>query len=83
MPDKLVDGKSAFCHVMAWCRQAPSYYLNQRWLLTESTLAYGVYVIDIALHFFVRRCLSLAVFEYTYSMDLPAFVTFSIYERSV
>ena len=31
MPQDLTDEKSTLVQVMAWCRQAPSHYLNQCW----------------------------------------------------
>ena len=31
MPEDLADGKLSLVHVMTWCRQATSYYLNQNW----------------------------------------------------
>ena len=31
MPQDLTDDKSTLVHVMAWCRQATSHYLNQCW----------------------------------------------------
>ena len=39
MPQDLTDDKSTLVQVMAWCRQAPSHYLNQCWL--SSLLPYS------------------------------------------
>ena len=40
MPQDLTDDKSTLVQVLAWCRQATSYYLNQCWL--SSVSPYGV-----------------------------------------
>ena len=40
MPQDLTDDKSTLVRVMAWCLQAPSYYLSQCWL--SSLSPYGV-----------------------------------------
>ena len=40
MPQDLTDDKSTMVQVMAWCRQATSHYLNQRW--PRSPTPYGV-----------------------------------------
>ena len=40
MPQDLTDDKSTLVQVMAWCRQATSHYLKQRWL--SSLSPYGV-----------------------------------------
>ena len=40
LDDKSTDDKSILFHVMAWCRQATSYYLSQYWC--RSTLPYGI-----------------------------------------
>ena len=40
MPQHLTDDKSTLVQVMAWCRQAPSHYLNQCW--PRSPTPYGV-----------------------------------------
>ena len=40
MPLDLTDDKSILVHVMAWCRQARSHYLNQCW--PRSPTPYGV-----------------------------------------
>ena len=40
MPQDLTDDKSTLVQVMAWCRQATSHYLNQRW--PRSLTSYGV-----------------------------------------
>ena len=40
MPQDLTDGKSTLVQVMAWCRQAPSHYLNQCW--PRSPTPYGI-----------------------------------------
>ena len=40
MPQDLTDDKSTLVQVMAWCRQATSYYLSQCWL--RSLSPYGV-----------------------------------------
>ena len=40
MPLKLTDDKSTLVHVMAWCYQAPSHYLNQCW--PSSLMPWGV-----------------------------------------
>ena len=40
MPHDLTDDKSTLVQVMAWCRQASSYYLSQCWL--SSLSPYGV-----------------------------------------
>ena len=39
-PQDLTDDKSTLVHVMAWCRQAISHYLNQCWLSPLSP--YGI-----------------------------------------
>ena len=36
MPQGLTDDKSTLLQVMAWCRQATSHYLSQRWLSSLS-----------------------------------------------
>ena len=40
MPQDPTDDKSTLVQVMAWCRQAPSHYLNQCW--PRSLSSYGV-----------------------------------------
>ena len=40
MPQDLTDDKSTLVQVMAWCRQATSYYLSQCWL--SSLSPYGI-----------------------------------------
>ena len=40
MPHDLTDGRSTLVQVMAWCCQAPSHYLSQRW--SSSMSPYGV-----------------------------------------
>ena len=40
VPLNPVDDKSALVQVMAWCRQAPSHYLNQCW--PRSLMPYGI-----------------------------------------
>ena len=40
MPLDLIDDKSTWVQVMAWCHQAPSHYLSQCWLRSMSL--YGI-----------------------------------------
>ena len=40
MLENIINEKSILVQIMAWCRQAPSHYLNQCW--ARSMLPYGV-----------------------------------------
>ena len=40
IPQNSIDDKSTLVQVMAWCRQATSHYLSQRW--ARSMLPYGI-----------------------------------------
>ena len=40
MPQDLIDNKSTLVHVMAWCRQTTSHYLDQCW--PSSPTPYGI-----------------------------------------